>query len=134
MDLGPLDFGDENNPNDPGNSKRLQLAYKLDTSLVDPLAHLPNPPFSPPFSLSGGTLMSLAQRNLMRGWRMRLPSGQAIARAMGVEPLADNKILIIGGPKITGVDIASGTELFSWRMEPLASARQVTTMVTEKRR
>jgi hypothetical protein len=38
--------------------------------------------------------MSLAQRNLMRGWRMRLPSGQAIARAMGVEPLADNKILI----------------------------------------
>jgi RNA polymerase sigma factor (sigma-70 family) len=41
----------------------------------------------------------------------------------------DNKTLIVAGPKITGVDIASGKELFSWRMEPLGSARQVTTMV-----
>jgi hypothetical protein len=79
----------------------LQLAYKIDTSLVDPLGNLPNPPFGPPFSLSGGKLMSLAQRNLMRGWRMRLPSGQAIARAMGIEPLEDNKILI---GKFTGDD------------------------------
>ncbi|HJY91679.1 MAG TPA: heme peroxidase family protein [Candidatus Acidoferrum sp.] len=94
MDLGPLDFGDENNPNDPGNSKRLQLAYRIDTSLVDPLGSLPNPPFAPPFSLSGGKLTSLAQRNLMRGWRMRLPSGQAIARAMGIEPLKDANILV----------------------------------------
>jgi hypothetical protein len=94
MDLEPLDFGDENNPADPGNKNRLQLAYKIDTSLVDPLGSLPNPPFQPPFSLSGGTLMSLAQRNLMRGWRMRLPSGQAVARAMGVQPLKDSEILI----------------------------------------
>src|SRR6202165_4294501 len=94
MDLGPLDFGDENNPNDPGNNKRLQLAYRIDTSLVDPLGSLPNPPFAPPFSLSGGKLMSLAQRNLMRGWRMRLPRGQAIARAMGIVSLMDVDILL----------------------------------------
>jgi len=94
VDVATLDAGDENNANDPGIKNRLQLAYKIDTSLVDPLGHLPNPPFSPPFSLSGGKLLSLAQRNLMRGWRMLLPSGQAIARAMGFEPLADNKILI----------------------------------------
>ncbi len=94
MDLEPLDFGDENNPADAGNQNRLQLAYKIDTSLVDPLGSLPNPPFQPPFSLSGGTLMSLAQRNLMRGWRMRLPSGQAVARAMGVQPLTDSEIFI----------------------------------------
>ena len=39
-------------------------------------------------------MTSLAQRNLMRGWRMRLPSGQAVARAMGIEPLTDDKIII----------------------------------------
>src|SRR5207237_6920628 len=33
-------------------------------------------------------------RNLVRGWRMRLPSGQSIARAIGVEPLHDDEILI----------------------------------------
>jgi hypothetical protein len=86
MDLEPLDFGDENNADDPGNSNRLQLAYKIDTSLVDPLGSLPNPPFDPPLSLGGKPLASLASRNLMRGWRMRLPNGQAVARAMGIEP------------------------------------------------
>jgi Animal haem peroxidase len=94
MDLGPLDFGDENNPNDPGNSKRLQLAYRIDTSLVDPLGKLPNPPFDPPLSMGGTKLASLASRNLMRGWRMRLPSGQSVARAMGIEPLTDAEILL----------------------------------------
>ena len=112
MDLGPLDFGDENNPNDPGNSKRLQLAYKIDTSLVDPLGSLPNPPFDPPLSLGGTKLTSLASRNLMRGWRMRLPSGQAIARAMGIEPLKDSEILI---GKFTGdpADIKGPVTQFS---------------------
>jgi hypothetical protein len=94
VDLEPLDFGDENNAADPGNKNRLQLAYKIDTSLVDPLGHLPNPPFDPPLSLGGSKLLSLAQRNLMRGWRMRLPSGQAIARAMGIEPLENSEIFI----------------------------------------
>jgi hypothetical protein len=94
MDLAPLDFGDLNNPNDPRNKNRLQLAYKIDTSLVDPLGQLPNPPFDPPLSLGGSQLRSLAQRNLMRGWRMRLPNGQAVARAMGIEPLKDSEILI----------------------------------------
>jgi hypothetical protein len=92
MDLEPLDFGDENNADDPGNSNRLQLAYKIDTSLVDPLGSLPNPPFDPPLSLGGKPLASLASRNLMRGWRMRLPNGQAVARAMGIEPKTEIEI------------------------------------------
>ena len=93
MDMGPLDAGNED-AMDPINHNRLQLAYKIDTSLVDPLGSLPNPPFDPPLSLGGTKLMSLAQRNLMRGWRLRLPSGQAVARAMGIEPLSDDKIII----------------------------------------
>jgi hypothetical protein len=94
IDLVPLDDGDDNNPNDPGNKRRLQLAYKIDTSLVDPLGHLPKQEFDPPLSPGGTQLMSLAQRNLLRGWRMRLPSGQAVARAMGVTALQDHEIRI----------------------------------------
>jgi hypothetical protein len=37
---------------------------------------------------------SLAQRNLERGWRLGLPSGQSVARAMHVTPLADKDIII----------------------------------------
>src|SRR5262249_25417369 len=38
----------------------------------------------------------------------------------------DGKTLLIAGPKITAFNLASGKELFSWRMKPLKSATQVT--------
>ena len=71
-------------------AQRTQLAYKIDPSLVDPLANLPT-------SVAGdvpAVFHSLAVRNLVRGWRMRLPPGQAVARAIGVKPLLDTEILI----------------------------------------
>jgi len=37
---------------------------------------------------------SLARRNLERGWRLGLPSGQNVAKAMGEAPLSDDQILI----------------------------------------
>lgn len=89
IDLVPLDYGtlvDNPDQNDPHNQNRLQLAYKIDTSLVNPLGVLPASIAVDP--------SVLAQRNLERGWRMRLPSGQDVARAMGVTPLTDDKILI----------------------------------------
>ncbi len=66
--------------------QRLQLAYRLDTSLVNPLSNLPPAVASNP--------SALALRNLERGFRLGLPSGQNVARAMGVKPLADTEILI----------------------------------------
>jgi hypothetical protein len=36
----------------------------------------------------------LPLRNLERGWRLGLPSGQRVAWAMGVKPLRDDQILI----------------------------------------
>lgn len=68
------------------NAKRLQFAYRLDTSLVKPLSDLPASVASNP--------SSLAERNLLRGWQLGLPSGQDVARAMGITPLADQDILI----------------------------------------
>lgn len=35
---------------------------------------------------------SLAFLNLVRGWRMGLPSGEAVARAMGLEPLSEEEL------------------------------------------
>jgi hypothetical protein len=71
---------------DAENKKRLQFAYRLDTSLVNPLSDLPPAVASAP--------SSLPERNLTRGWRLGLPSGQAVARAMGIKPLHDEEILI----------------------------------------
>jgi hypothetical protein len=76
-------------PRDPEDATRTQLAYRIDTSLVDPLGHLPDR-----ITTDAPPLDSLAFRNLKRGWRMRLPSGQTIARAMGLVPLRDAEILI----------------------------------------
>ena len=85
IDIEPRPAGQ---PEDASKTQRMQLAYRIDASLVDPLGHLP-------FQITEDAvpLNSLAARNLVRGWRMRLPSGQAIARAMGVTPLEDELLL-----------------------------------------
>src|SRR5213593_302134 len=77
--------GDEDE-NDPQNRKRMQLAYRIDTSVVNPLTNLPDSVAKNP--------NSLPERNLVRGWRLRLPSGQNVARAMGVTVMDDKDILI----------------------------------------
>lgn len=86
-------------------ARRVQAAYKFDSSLVNPLAFLPE------FSQAGrngdmmkdangqpkakeGMISSLALRNLMRGAQHGLPSGQAVARAMGLEPIPDHQLLV----------------------------------------
>jgi hypothetical protein len=84
---------------------RIQPAYKIDTSLVNPLGFLPE--FSrraatgnlEPDSEGNPTpvkdqVSNLALRNLLRGLRMDLPSGQDVARVMSVEPLKDHEIRI----------------------------------------
>lgn len=68
------------------NMERLQFAYRIDTSVVNPLSTLPPAVAANP--------SSLAQRNLERGWRLGLPSGQNVAKAMGEKPLDDKHILI----------------------------------------
>jgi len=78
---------------------RLQLAYRIDTSLVFPLGDLPP-------DVADLIVPSLAERNLLRAWRLRLPSGQAVARAVGVKPI--DKILIGKfQDKVDAVDIGS---------------------------
>jgi hypothetical protein len=66
--------------------RKPQYAYKIDTSLVSPLGHLPpqiasNPPV-------------LALRNLERGNVFRLPTGQEVATALGEKVIPDEDLLI----------------------------------------
>ena len=85
--------------------RRLQFAYRIDTSLVNILQMLPPSVAQNP--------SSLASRNLIRGWRMGLPSGQDVARALQVTPLDDSQIFIgsgleSGNPTTTISDVANG--------------------------
>ena len=73
--------------NSTAQQDRLQFAYRMDTSLVNPLAHLPA-------SIAGNPPPSLPQRNLLRSFSLGLPSGQAVAQAMQVPVLDDAQILI----------------------------------------
>jgi hypothetical protein len=83
-------YGDDPDKVTPANAamkKRLQFAYRIDTSVVAPLSHLPKIVASDPPP-------SLPQRNLLRGFELGLPTGQSVAKAMGVKPLEDNEIII----------------------------------------
>lgn len=75
------------NAADASTKKRLQFAYRIDTSLVTPLSVLPP-------SVAADPPPSLPQRNLLRGFELGLPSGQAVAHAMSVPVIPDGKIII----------------------------------------
>ena len=70
----------------PKGRKRLQKSYKIDTSLVNPLGNLPK--------VIGDKHPSLAERNLIRGLRMGLPSGQTVARYMDEKVIEDEDLRI----------------------------------------
>jgi hypothetical protein len=90
--------------------KRIVPAYKIDSSLVNPLAFLPEfsqidkqPPLNDVKKLQPDpqldrqkkpVINNLAFRNLLRGMSMGLPSGQDVARAMGYEPLKDSELKV----------------------------------------
>jgi hypothetical protein len=77
---------------------------RIDSKLSTPLFNLPLitiPDGSPP--------TSLPQRNLLRGVTWSLPSGQAIAQAMGVAPLRHNQLNELFG---YGLDFQHSTPLF----------------------
>ena len=86
---------------------RVQPSYKIDTSLVNPLGFLPEfskiaknlPPLTVKKLQAEPTEPKkdpavLAERNLLRGLAMGLPSGQDVARAMGVKLIDEDNLKI----------------------------------------
>lgn len=72
----------------PGSAKTPQRSQRIDSKLTIPL-------FTLPF---GDPPLSLATRNLLRGKALRLPSGQALAEAMGFKPLTNDELEIPDDP------------------------------------
>jgi hypothetical protein len=70
----------------PVGVERVQPAYKIDSSLVNPLGGLPD--------RIAKDIHNLAVRNLLRGARFGLPSGQDVANAMGLDPLDPTELLV----------------------------------------
>jgi Animal haem peroxidase len=73
---------------DPGNPA--QRSYKIDDQLSNPLGSLP------PTEAPTPDITSLGARNLIRGLRLGLPSGQNVARAMGLDALSDTDLGLTG--------------------------------------
>jgi hypothetical protein len=84
--------------------RKPQLSYKIDTSLVHPLGNLPPQIARDP--------SCLALRNLERGMAFQLPSGQQVARAIGVSPIPDEELVIgmatVGGKRRPITEVAPG--------------------------
>ncbi len=121
----------------PNPKVRLQFAYKIDTTLADPMAALP-PSVLPTSRDPGGAVAevekaicpdqipppkdrpSLALLNLLRGNTYKLPSGQAIATALKIASL-DSKYLVTRQPgkkektfKFVKIDLALQQDTPLW--------------------
>jgi hypothetical protein len=74
-----------------GSSDPTHFARKIDTHLAPPILDLVNEGNN-----LTGTLQTLikhlAQRNLVRGYLLHMPTGQAVAEAMGVTPLSEAEL------------------------------------------
>jgi hypothetical protein len=87
----------------PDDAHLPQPSYRIDTELANALGALPAS-IAGPEDMGAGAPPSVAQilavRNLLRGLELGLPSGQEVARAMGLEPLDDAVLLAdpVGGP------------------------------------
>jgi hypothetical protein len=84
-----------------------QMARRIDPLIAMDLADLP-------FKLPGSTTMGagpllqqLAQRNLLRGFLLSIPTGQAVAEAMDIKPLSE-KDLTNGVPDAIGTALVAG--------------------------
>ena len=63
------------------------LARRVDTHLVEPLFELTNT-LGQPETEGGDDAKRLAVRNLLRGYLLRMPTGQALAKAFGISRLS----------------------------------------------
>jgi hypothetical protein len=90
---------DGTSEHDGSDGQPARLARKLDTHLAPRLGAMPNEGNDPIADASAdeqarinGLLKHLARRNLRRGYQLSMPTGQALARAAGVEPLTKEEL------------------------------------------
>ena len=78
---------------DKGSSIPDHFARKFDTNLAPPLHELLNEGNAPGIGANISQLLKdLAARNLLRGYLLSIPTGQAVAGAMGIAPLSEAEL------------------------------------------
>jgi Animal haem peroxidase len=79
-----------------------RFARRIDTQIAPPLSTLANEGNSEQLDEQMRALLKhLARRNLLRGYRLSAPTGQAVAGALGVVPLSKDELLSNAGAKMT---------------------------------
>ena len=99
-----FDFAVEANRPDLAGPNGVNIAQRIDTLLVDPLAQLPKGSFGGVGTDPPPIQRNLAFRNLVRANMVNLASGQQMAEFMGVTPLTKDQIIEgSGGAILTGL-------------------------------
>lgn len=96
-------FLDGLNPKAPAGFQVPQPSYRIDALLAEPLADLPKS------EVDNSRYINLAFRDLQRGQMLGLPSGQAVARALGIVPLSDD-ILWDAGSRVLNLGQLNGAQ------------------------
>jgi hypothetical protein len=84
------------------------FARTIDTLLVPPVQNMVNQGNAEPTALIRQLLRHLARRNLLRGYLLGIPTGQAVADEMGVEPLTDDELKLNNAQPLTDALTAGG--------------------------
>ncbi len=96
---------------EPRGLKVPQPSYRIDALLSGPLADLPEFFRQTDLPENQGSLVGhLAFRNLQRGQMLDLPSGQAVSKQLGIEPLSDD-ILWSAGSRLLNMNNLPGDSI-----------------------
>jgi hypothetical protein len=97
--------GFEPRPADAPAAVPARFARRIDTHLAPVLNDLTNEATAETSDRIRRILRRLAVRNLLRGYKLAMPTGQAVARSLGIPPLTRDQLLT-AGPSPSPVDDA----------------------------
>ncbi|WP_369371938.1 heme peroxidase family protein [Promicromonospora sp. Populi] len=97
---------------DKGDPLTFRMARKIDPFLADGLGDLLNEGNSAPVPIKA-LLKHLAQRNLLRGYMLAIPTGEAVAAELGVRALTPEQLRQNASPEVSAaLDDLEGTPLW----------------------
>lgn len=101
-------------------NRQVQMAEKLDTKMASDLLNLP--------FIDPDAVPSLASRNLLRGQTFRLPSGEAVAEAMGRNASEIASISVAAQTSVgDNIDLSNGTPLWFYLLTEAETIGRETT-------
>ncbi|MDA0185169.1 heme peroxidase family protein [Solirubrobacter phytolaccae] len=84
------------------------FARQIDTLLVPPIVNMVNQGNSVANQVLREMLRHLARRNLLRGYHLAIPTGQAVAKAMGVKALTEDELKLNNSQALNDALTAGG--------------------------